>query len=97
MENRITITFPKKASEDLFALGYGLDSNYAEIFNNYTSALNSSEIILGLYTNIDATLCVLTPMQRIVPNMEVAKTEGTPKLTESFLGWTTAMPSTESS
>ncbi|WP_289061377.1 RagB/SusD family nutrient uptake outer membrane protein [uncultured Zobellia sp.] len=85
----------KKASEDLFALGYSLDPNYGELFNNYTNALNSSEIILGLYTNIDATLCVLTPMQRIVPNMEVAKTEGTPKLNESFLGWTTAMPSAD--
>ena len=85
----------KKASEDLFALGYALDTDYAAIFNNYDKALSSSEIILGLFTNVDATLCVLTPMQRIVPNMEVAKTDGAPKLNESFLGWTTAMPSTD--
>ncbi|MCL5245327.1 RagB/SusD family nutrient uptake outer membrane protein [Cellulophaga sp. 20_2_10] len=85
----------KKASEDLIGLGYALDDDYGAVFNSYDTALNSSGIILGLYSNIDATLCVLTPMQRTMPNMEVAKTTGTPQLKESFLGWTTCMPSAD--
>lgn len=83
----------KKASEDLFALGeYSLDDDYGALFNNYDHALNSQEIILALFKHIDATLCVLTPMQGYVPNMEVAKTNGTPPLNESFLGWTQCWP-----
>ncbi|MGJ8658332.1 MAG: RagB/SusD family nutrient uptake outer membrane protein [Cellulophaga fucicola] len=85
----------KKASEDLIGLGYALDDDYAALFNDYDKALNSTGIILGMYSNIDATLCVLTPMQRTMPNMEVAKTTGTPQLKESFLGWTTCMPSAD--
>ncbi|WP_066627001.1 RagB/SusD family nutrient uptake outer membrane protein [Labilibacter marinus] len=83
----------KKASEDLFALGYGLDDNYEALFNNYANALTSSEIILAQYKHVDATMFILTPMQGLVPNMEVAKTTGTPKLNESFLGWTKCWPS----
>ncbi|MEO8416744.1 MAG: RagB/SusD family nutrient uptake outer membrane protein, partial [Ginsengibacter sp.] len=85
----------KKASEDLFALSnYSLDNNYAALFNDYNRAINSTEIILGLYKHIDATFGVLTLMQGMVPNMEIAKTNGTPKLNESFLGFTKNYPST---
>lgn len=83
----------KKASEDLFALNYQLDNNYAGLFNSYETAKSSKEIILGIFKNIDATVCVLTPMQGIVPNMEVARTTGFPALKESLLGWTKAFPS----
>lgn len=86
----------KKASEDLFALGdYSIDEDYEGFFREYDKALNSSEMILGLYKNIDATYCILTMMQGLVPNMEVAKTRGTPKLNESFLGWTRCWPSVD--
>jgi len=85
----------KKASEDLFALGYTLDTDYEGMFNDYDKALKSGEIILGLYKHVDATTCVLTCMQGLVPNMEVAKTNGTPALNESFLGWTQLWPSAD--
>ncbi|MRT91990.1 RagB/SusD family nutrient uptake outer membrane protein [Ancylomarina sp. 16SWW S1-10-2] len=85
----------KKASEDLFALGYNLDADYAGLFNNYEKALTSSEIILAQYKHIDATVFSLTPVQGWMPNMEVNKTSGTPKLKESFLGWTKNWPSAD--
>ena len=83
----------KKASEDLFTLGYALDADYAGLFNDYNKALNSKEPILTQFKHIDATLCVLTLMQGLVPNMEVAATKGTPALNESFLGFTLCWPS----
>ncbi|WP_282037948.1 RagB/SusD family nutrient uptake outer membrane protein [Saccharicrinis aurantiacus] len=86
------IDISKAASESLFALSYALDADYAGIFNNYEVAQNSSELILTRFRHIDATYCVLTPMQGLVPNMEVAKTTGEPKLKESFLGWTKCWP-----
>ncbi|BAX79073.1 RagB/SusD family nutrient uptake outer membrane protein [Labilibaculum antarcticum] len=85
----------KKASEDLFALGYDLDDDYEALFNDYGKALTSSEIILAQYKHIDATLFVMTPVQGRMPNMEVARTSGTPKLKESFLGWTKNWPSSD--
>lgn len=85
-------TIAKEASEALFALGYSLDTDYAGLFDNYDRALSSSEIILAQYKHMDATTCILTPMQRLVPNMEVAKTTGTPKLKTSYLGWTMCWP-----
>lgn len=83
----------KKASEDLFALSYGLDSDYQGLFDDYNKASQSNEIILAQFKHIDATWCILTCMQGMVPNMEVAKTNGTPALKESFLGWTKFWPS----
>ena len=85
----------KDASEDLFALSYSVDDEYEGLFRDYDQALSSPEMILCLYKNIDATYCVLTLMQGLVPNMEVARTNGTPKLNESFLGWTRCWPSTD--
>ncbi|PKQ61341.1 hypothetical protein BZG02_16250 [Labilibaculum filiforme] len=83
----------KKASEDLFDLGYGLEDDYEALFNDYEKASASNEIILGLFKHIDATWYQQTLMQGTVPNMEVSATTGTPKLNESFLGWTEIWPS----
>lgn len=83
----------KTASEELFKLGYTLDADYAGLFNNYDKALNSNELILTQFKHADATVCAMTLMQGIVPNMEVAKTSGKPALKESFLGWTKSYPS----
>lgn len=83
----------KKASEDLFALGYSLEDDYESLFNDYDTGLNSNEMILGLYKHADATWYQMTLMQGIVPNMEPAKTTGTPALKEPFLGWTEIWPS----
>lgn len=83
----------KKASEDLFALGYSLEEDYESLFNDYDTGLTSDEMILGLYKHADATWYQMTLMQGIVPNMEAAKTTGSPKLNESFLGWTEVWPS----
>jgi len=82
----------KKASEDLFTLGYALDADYGKLFSDFQYAESSAGMILNYYKHADATLCVLTPMQGLVPNMEAAKTDGTPKLNESFLGWTKCWP-----
>ena len=85
----------KEAGESLFALGYLLDTDYGALFNDYAKAQSSKEIILGLFKHVDATWCVLTCMQGLVPNMEAAKTNGLPKLNESFVGWTKTFPSCE--
>ncbi len=83
----------KTASEELFKLGYTLDADYAGLFNDYNKALNSKELILTQFKHADATVCAMTLMQGLVPNMEVAKTTGKPALNESFLGWTKSYPS----
>ena len=83
----------KKASEDLFALGYSLEDNYEAFFNDYETGLRSNEMILGLYKHADVTWYQMTLMQGTVPNMEAAKTTGIPKFNESFLGWTEIWPS----
>ena len=82
----------QQASEDLFTLNYQLEADYAGLFNDYDKALASKEIILAQYKHMDATQCVITSMQRLVPNMEVAKTSGLPKLKYSYLGWTLCWP-----
>ncbi|WP_211324088.1 RagB/SusD family nutrient uptake outer membrane protein [Echinicola strongylocentroti] len=82
----------KQASEELFGLGYSLDTDYASMFNDYDHAFSSEEIILGQFKNTNATWCQQTLMQGLVPNMEVSATTGSPGLKESFLGWTEAWP-----
>lgn len=85
----------KSASESLFALGYGLDDDYGRLFNDYEYARSAKGNILTYYKHADATWCILTPMQGLVPNMEAAKTDGTPALKESFLGWTKCWPTND--
>ncbi|MFY0601293.1 MAG: RagB/SusD family nutrient uptake outer membrane protein [Cyclobacteriaceae bacterium] len=87
----------KKASEDLFALGYSLDSDYRGLTSDYGSAIGSSEVILGYFRHVDNTEFRLTPMQRIVPNCSEPKNFDwvVPKLSESFEGWAEVWPSQE--
>ncbi len=87
----------KKASEDLFGLGYSLDTDYGALTSDYSFALNSKEIILGYFRHADITQTKLTPQQRIVPNCSDAKNHPwvEPKLVESIEGWAGRWPSNE--
>ncbi|PWJ57955.1 putative outer membrane starch-binding protein [Dyadobacter jejuensis] len=83
----------KKASEDLIALGYTLDTDYEAMFNDYDHGLSTPEGILGLYKHINVTVGQQTMMQGLVPNMEPSATKGSPALVEQFVGWTEIWPS----
>ncbi|NMH86875.1 RagB/SusD family nutrient uptake outer membrane protein [Flavivirga algicola] len=87
----------KKASEDLFGLGYSLDTDYSALTSDYNFALNSNEIILGYFRHADITQTKRTPQQRIVPNCSDAKNHPwvQPKLVESIEGWAGRWPSNE--
>ena len=59
----------KKASEDLFALGkYSLEGDYDKLFNDFTTGLNSKEIILGSYWLSDNTYTSGTWKMKFAPN-----------------------------
>ena len=45
----------KTSSEELFKLGYSLDSDYKKMFNDYDYASNSKEIIFALWRNKSVT------------------------------------------
>jgi len=87
----------KKASEDLFSLGYTLDTDYSALTADYSFALNSNEIILGYFRHADVTQTKNTPQQRIVPNCSQNKNHPwvEPKLVESIEGWAGRWPSNE--
>lgn len=87
----------KKASEDLFALGYALDPDYGPLAADYNHALGSSELIMGFFKHPDVTKTRDTPQQRIVPNCSEPKNFdwATPKLNESIEGWAEVWPSYE--
>ncbi len=54
----------KTGSEELFKLGYSLDSDYKKMFNDYDYASNSKEIIFALWRNKSVTQYKDTPMQQ---------------------------------
>lgn len=85
----------KKASEDLFSLGYALETDYSALTSDYSFALNSKEIILGYFRHADVTKTSKTPSQKIVPNCSENKNHPwvAPKLVESFEGWAAHWPS----
>lgn len=87
----------KKASEDLFALGYSLDADYGALASDYNYAQGSGEIILGYFRHQDVTQTKATPLQRIVPNCSELKNFEwvEPHLTESIEGWAELWPSSE--
>lgn len=84
-----------KASEDLFAMGkYQIDPDYKGLFNDYSHAETSSEIIFAMWSSADITLFKDTPMQQMVPNCETDKLrpQATPRLVENFVGWPKRWP-----
>lgn len=89
----------KQASEDLFALNkYELDPDYYKLFNDFTTGLNSSEIILGSYWLSDNTSTSGTWKIKFAPNQgasnklpaEIAEVW---PLKDSFEGWFEKSPS----
>ena len=85
----------KTSSEELFKLGYSLDSDYKKMFNDYDYASNSKEIIFALWRNKSVTQYKDTPMQQFTPNAEtnVLHDFAWPKLKQNFLGWGNRWPS----
>ncbi|TYA89237.1 RagB/SusD family nutrient uptake outer membrane protein [Seonamhaeicola marinus] len=84
----------KQASEDLFGLGYQLDTDYAGMFNTEQGGINSTEMILAYYRSADNTRFRDTPMQRIVPNLGLNRLhpDASPQLNEGFSGWNRISP-----
>jgi hypothetical protein len=84
------------ASEALFALGkYSIDTDYESLFNDYSYAESSSEIIFAYWESSVTTLFKNTPMQRMVPNCETDQLDAAavPQLVENFVGWPVRVPS----
>jgi len=83
------------ASEALFALGkYSIDTDYKSIFNDYSHAETSPEIIFAMWSSSNITLYKDTPMQQLVPNCETDKVDpsAVPQLVENFVGWPKRAP-----
>jgi hypothetical protein len=83
-------TAAKTACESILSTGkYSLDPDYNKLFNNYSYAFGSSEIILGDFRSADNTTFSSTPMQYLCPNSGAQKQKpGTwPILVETFEGW----------
>lgn len=87
----------KNASEELFKLGYELDTNYGKMFNEFDYSLNSKEIILGLWKHENNTTFQDTWMQSMVPCIDnnILKPEAKPKLNDLFSGWIGIYPSVD--
>jgi starch-binding outer membrane protein, SusD/RagB family len=91
-------TAAKNACESIINAGkYVLDPNYNSLFNNYSYAVGSSEIILGDFRSKDNTYFYSTPMQWLCPNSGAQKQKvGTwPTLVETFEGWIGRYPTQE--
>lgn len=88
----------RKASEELFALGvYELDSDYKKLFNDFTYAMNSKEVILAQWRHADNTTFENTWMQQLGLNTNNDKNiaDALPKLQDDFLAWPLAFPSVD--
>lgn len=88
------------ASEALFALdAYELDSDYRGMFNTYSGATSSPEIILAQYRLETNTVIMDTWMQNLVPNMGGDKAKAGVlelwPLDKPFEGWLEKTPSQE--
>lgn len=84
-----------KAFQNLMALNkYKLDPDYAGLFNTYTGAQTSPEVILGDYRVSTNTTFGDTPMQWIVANNNNAhlKPGATPLFVNPMFGWASRFP-----
>lgn len=88
-----------KACEDLFDLGYTLDTDYKGMFNDYDISLQSNEIILAQWRSAENTNFQDTWMQRLVPNISMSKLKKDPAekypLVEECAGWPQMFPSVD--
>ena len=88
----------RKASEELFELDvYSLDSDYRNMFNDFSHSQNSKEIILAQWKSSDNMIFQNTWMQELVPNTDNNKNkEGSlPLLAEELAGWPKSFPSVD--
>lgn len=91
----------KKASEDLLALNkYSLESDYDKLFNDFTTGLTSSEVILGSYFLADNTYTSGTWKIKFAPNQGSSNKlpEAVAKIwpmNDFFEGWFEKSPSQE--
>lgn len=94
-------TISRQASEDLLQLGeYELEEDYDKLFNDLSTGLNSSEIILGSYWLSDNMTTSGTWKMKFAPNQGAsnklpAEIAAVWPLKESFEGWFEKSPSQE--
>ncbi len=63
----------KDASEALFALNKYSLADYYSIFNDFSNAINNTEIIFAHYVGKDQTQCYETPIYRLQPGLSPSK------------------------
>lgn len=86
----------KTTCEELFAMGkYDLDPEYRKLFNDYSYAGGSKELIFAMWRSKDVTQFKFTPVMKLYPNGEKSKipAEAFPKYKDDFLGWGNRWPS----
>ena len=86
----------KTSCEELFAMGkYSLDPEYYKLFNDYTYAGGSKELIFAMWRSKDVTQFKYTPTMKLYPNGEKGKIPAAafPKFKDDFLGWGNRWPS----
>lgn len=87
----------KAIIDNLGTYNLAMDPNYGGMFNDYSTASTSPELILGYFQNATNTIVQNTPMQWLCPNQGPEKLVPGygPPFTESFEGWMGRCPTEE--
>lgn len=83
------------SAEEVFALGYDMETDYHGLFNSFDKAQASKELILGYFRRAINTTFSSSPMQSLCANSgnEKLSVGYGPDFVESFEGWPDRFPS----
>lgn len=83
------------SAEQVFALGYDMETDYQGLFNSFDKAQASKELIFGYFRRAINTTFSGSPMQSLCANSgnEKLSVGYGPAFTESFEGWPDRFPS----